>query len=1715
MSNRIQPDESILTKLASKDKLQSPFSRIPFFLKEYILHAENSDKIATVLHAIGAKELEYLQTKVENIQNSMNAMSKNRYDELVELENGLDAKWVYNQKKLQEIAKQLLIDELWPNVGDIIRRMDITIQQEPIDPSVFDNHFIDNSGALSPEEQSLIQKEQQVRIIMNAITMGAWHRIFDVFHKESKYAKAINTIDSSMYQTYYDMVYSNLKHMRETPIQENQRWINTWSVQLKNNGKDVKLDIKANVFPVMLHEMAKGTVEYLAYERYNNLSTDMRQSILSVDSRSDEHWMMLVWPQIYKQFLFLIKEAVSQYEEKNGLVWSKKANEYILPLLSMIMQLPADEFLQYTELLLRGGDNGNESIAFIHWLINQMHEAYSIREKSRFSSKAAMKIEDIIVDLSKEFEINNQCQKFIETYLPIVEEKLSSAWYAIYNKKLARKLGEYFPIFMQKYGVEKLDSIWILKPSEWVDSSFLSLLDDTIAWWKGSRIEVAWFSVLRPEQKKKSVKAKDLTTKETIYIQPKFTLAQLHAAKENLAQRTRDSIDNEIHELVAQWSVVSWFWDHDIYSKKIDQLTEEMITLDDIAPECIAAWDNNRWLYNLVNEEQLKRESSMMWWHCTNQKATDVRNWSVVILSLRHGIQSRWTIWYEPSSKKIVQVKWYTNRKMNSILEKNEPDFSHVMTALAQLCEFYEVTAIGDIKDEFLQWYIMKEGTKYTSVKAFIERDADIEQFYWVKTDIDMNTSLKTVWDTKSMSLVVQKWHAIDKNIFALHTGNDVYFPRHIHLQVHIKVSGWAHQTLLLKRNDHNEYDTIFSGAYLSINFSAPGLLPGEAIVCDKSMEYGMIQKRGDTYEEVLPCLYNEINCTHKFNTFGPNEMSEYIIVKNNNEWYSVVKRTDVWEYPTVTNHQYMFPIVFEFAPHTAKVKRERHSSSISEIWLLQYNPTNWTREEILPSEYSAIGKPYESWLYNATSRPYSYLPVEKWGKFWLYRMEFVWGLLQVKQVLECQYDNSSLQMIQQIWSYRYNGLWNDEVILKRANDGDVKGYYNILKQNPDATFTVLFEGDYDITNWAKLANGDIILAKSTWWLSIVKKQNDGLYHVVFDIDHHSIQHKFEGVYGDNNKEIMSLKYGDKYWFLHANTDGTYTTTPCIYDQLLLPWFDGLPHNYMWVKKKWQYGIISLEADWSILDRFPCMLTNNVPFKSWRAIITSDKSNFSYILDQQPDGSIRETLVPLTNIITYSDEGILQKSDKHIRIYHKNKDNSFSLGEVIDMDSAVDEWMYGLQPWEYWVSQNNQIGIMRLIWIKKEILVPCTYEAREAFGSFGLAANEACVVRDGKMGIISRDGDVFTEVCPCEYHRIDTHRAHRVWDVVVYETRKKDVFGNLMSGLIINTPDGIYKDIIVPEYEEMEVTPLSYHEEIDEDATWFMVKLVSSDKKHHKHMIFIDSNNTISYHKDIEIIRQWDYLDYGQYLKLESDELIIEDNESERWYRIAAMRDGALVILSEHFWFSQDYQPDWLLKVKIYNEQEDKDYIGLLRKDYTDGTYKNILPFTTCVEALRDPFYDYSDNDPIVIMNNHHNYYMFNKLKAKQWEEKFSMYRDDGTTTLKKLSWEDIIKNIRENTSLQREYINLREYISYNDHFQWFHFVVDEKDLRVDIHGGRRSQMHMSWDSQNIAVYELRYENNAIIIYPYTPEETTELIKNPQLAEMIKEKQATKDDLPF
>jgi hypothetical protein len=52
------------------------------------------------------------------------------------------------------------------------------------------------------------------------------------------------------------MVYTNLKNMRETPPTQSSG-NNTGSMQLIREDNKAKIKVQADIFPVMLHEMAK------------------------------------------------------------------------------------------------------------------------------------------------------------------------------------------------------------------------------------------------------------------------------------------------------------------------------------------------------------------------------------------------------------------------------------------------------------------------------------------------------------------------------------------------------------------------------------------------------------------------------------------------------------------------------------------------------------------------------------------------------------------------------------------------------------------------------------------------------------------------------------------------------------------------------------------------------------------------------------------------------------------------------------------------------------------------------------------------------------------------------------------------------------------------------------------------------------------------------------------------------------------------------------------------------------------------------------------------------------------------------------------------------------------------------------------------------------------------------------------------------------------
>ncbi len=964
MPEKIQPHNSITNALSSEDASATPFSHIPAFLKRVALQLENGEKITNILQIVWEKELDHLNKKVENIwAERMNAALYNR---IKTLEWAVDEKGRPHSQKLIWLAKEIIAGEFGGSAYEILNKVKPQLGTGVLDPSEFINPHTDIRGELPEADKNLVQQEQQVRVIMNALIMWAWHRIFDHIdvkksnnpEEESKYEKAINKIDPALYKDYYDMVYSNLKYMRESnPSEKSDAHINTGLMKLIVEDKETKIEVKADIFPVLLHEMAKGVMEYIAYTRYNNLDENIVQSILSVDSRQSEHWMMLIGPQIYKQLFFLIKEALAQYAENHHLVGGKKESDYIIPVTYKILQLPAEEFLSFIENILNPEAQWEKSLTFISNVVENIHTQYEqyLQNKLTTTPKVALTIEQIIAQLTSELGLDSPVKSFVNESLDYIEDMIEKHGYAIDKKQLWRKLVKYFPEYIATYGTLGLPEI---------SQTRFTLMSDIIYKRWSARREIAAFAKLRESQKKVSFKTKDSETKETKYIQPRFTLRELEEAKNSIDPKVLTDIDNQIKECIRKKDISEWIKTHNDMSTQKAQLTEQLLTLDEKAPECIADFGDNWGLYELRSPEQLKRESGMMGGHCVDDYDDDVAAWSIKIFSLRHGTQSHWTIWYQLQGKKIHQVKGYTNKVKNSILSRDEADFPRVIQCLQFLCSFCEVHQIWDIQD-FIPKNFMKlaDGRLY-SPELFKKNDQIKEQYFIATISLEQKqwkTEETVVRDSENMAyrVITHKTVSLKDNFaIKLYKGSEIeiYYPKRVIVQFELQYR------IFTKDEQTGNYNQSLALETLAAPEFGVGWLEANEALIQKNKKYGILRRvEGEKYETVVDCNYdsritfwNDLRRPHQ-------DLPNEALVRKGGK-YGVLKRNGDNTFGEIVPCVYDNEIETTRSSNVAKVMRD------GKRWLLTRSEDG-TWEEILECVYDDLKVKKPSGLYTDTRR--------------------------------------------------------------------------------------------------------------------------------------------------------------------------------------------------------------------------------------------------------------------------------------------------------------------------------------------------------------------------------------------------------------------------------------------------------------------------------------------------------------------------------------------------------------------------------------------------------------------------------------------------------------------------------------------------------------------------------------------------------------------------
>jgi hypothetical protein len=182
-----------------------------------------------------------------------------------------------------------------------------------------ENHFTE-------EELAVIKKHTDKRIIHNTLMMGAGYRAHKVF---DELKNALDGIDPRLYPLYSRIMPNVELFLWKMPVEQmynaRQMWGRCDIVEqpnLENNeeGAETKCEAQAIIFPVLLHEVAKGAVEILflqhladVQEKYGR--TVAQKVVKNADSYMDEHWLKLIGPQLWKYLHDALTYVVNEENE--------------------------------------------------------------------------------------------------------------------------------------------------------------------------------------------------------------------------------------------------------------------------------------------------------------------------------------------------------------------------------------------------------------------------------------------------------------------------------------------------------------------------------------------------------------------------------------------------------------------------------------------------------------------------------------------------------------------------------------------------------------------------------------------------------------------------------------------------------------------------------------------------------------------------------------------------------------------------------------------------------------------------------------------------------------------------------------------------------------------------------------------------------------------------------------------------------------------------------------------------------------------------------------------------------------------------------------------------------------------------------------------------------------------------------------------------------
>jgi len=335
------------------DQNSTPFADINIFTRE-------KDGMSTQ-ERIASQEFAELLAKSKEVGKTSN------WGEVGNLLYALGILEKPHKNKLVALAKKVVKKELGlpDDIMDNIVAELLSPGQDSIDDFDDDSAPSPEEIQLTDEEKAMVGGEIKIRKIMNAMMMGGGYKLFDVL-KEFK--SDLDAIDPKLFPIYTKLNPNANFLLWKVPPYDVAGRMPAGSVKLEKkeeNAEDVKVKAKAFNFAVLLHEIAKGALEYLMTVRMKDYSDNLKKAIMdAADIYKEEHFHKILGPQIWKQVFYAIELALDEYEQRNDLFGLESKREMLPLVINKISTLPADDFNNLIDDLLNPGqaqDSGRES----------------------------------------------------------------------------------------------------------------------------------------------------------------------------------------------------------------------------------------------------------------------------------------------------------------------------------------------------------------------------------------------------------------------------------------------------------------------------------------------------------------------------------------------------------------------------------------------------------------------------------------------------------------------------------------------------------------------------------------------------------------------------------------------------------------------------------------------------------------------------------------------------------------------------------------------------------------------------------------------------------------------------------------------------------------------------------------------------------------------------------------------------------------------------------------------------------------------------------------------------------------------------------------------------------------------------------------------------------------------------------------------------------